>query len=67
MYDDFDDDDRSDWQKSIDDATKERLHEMVPGVPLDEVDDDLFREAQEYAADVVGPDPDAPSDDLEEE
>jgi hypothetical protein len=58
MYDDDDDDDRSDWQRAKDDAVKEHLQKVAPGVPLEEMDEDLFAEAERAAIDVVGPDPD---------
>lgn len=65
MYDD--DDDRTDWEKARDDAAKEYLDKIAPGVPYDEVPDDLWEEADKDARDVVGPNPDEPSDDSGEE
>lgn len=67
MYDDEDDDTRSDWEKARDDAAKEYLDKVVPGAPYDEVSDDLWEEADKVARDVVGPNPDEPSDDCGEE
>jgi len=67
MYDYDDDDGRSDWEKARDDAAKEYLEKVCPGVPLDEVPDDLMNEADRVAREVVGPNPDESFDSGEEE
>ncbi|KQV21110.1 hypothetical protein ASC74_18835 [Pseudomonas sp. Root329] len=67
MYDFEDDDDRTDWEKARDDAAKEHLDKVVPGVPYEDVPDELWDEADQVARDVVGPNPDERTDDSGEE
>lgn len=66
MYDD-EDEERTEWEKNIDDAMSEHLGKVVPGVPWDEIPPELLKEAEDVARDVVGPDPDADDASGEEE
>lgn len=66
MYDD-DDDDRSDWEKARNDAAIEHLDEVALGVPLNDLPDDLWEEADGIAREVVWPGPDEPSGSRDEE